>query len=76
MSKKETCVICGEKIEGWGNNPWPIKEHGECCDKCNNEKVIPARIDQLLHSQRQGLPYSGFVTIILVLIKEIKIWQI
>jgi len=52
MSKKETCVICGEKIEGWGNNPWPIKEHGECCDKCNNEKVIPARIDQLLHSQR------------------------
>lgn len=40
-----TCCICGKHIVGeWGNDPYPIREEGECCDKCNNEKVIPARL--------------------------------
>ncbi len=39
------CVICGKPIAGFGNNPWPVKEEGECCDECNQEHVIPARID-------------------------------
>ena len=43
----EICVICGEKIEGWGNAPWPIKEYGSCCDLCNMTYVIPARIAKL-----------------------------
>lgn len=47
----KTCCICGEKIEGWGNNPWPIKEDGECCDKCNYEKVIPARIKKMYSTE-------------------------
>lgn len=38
------CCICGKEFEGWGNNPWPIKQDGECCDTCNAEKVVPARI--------------------------------
>lgn len=44
-SKK--CVICGKNFTELGNNPFPIKKEGECCDKCNLEKVIPARINML-----------------------------
>lgn len=40
------CVICGMEIgeNEWGNNPWPIEDHGECCKECNENIVIPARI--------------------------------
>jgi len=41
------CVICGEEYEGYGNNPYPVKEEGECCDKCNLKVVVPERIRQL-----------------------------
>ena len=44
---QNVCCICGEKYEGYGNNPAPIKDYGKCCDKCNIEKVIPARIKAL-----------------------------
>ena len=44
---KNKCVICGEEYEGYGNNPYPVKDYGKCCDKCNLEKVIPARINAL-----------------------------
>lgn len=40
----KTCCICGHIFFGWGNNPYPIKEDGECCDKCNNLYVTPERI--------------------------------
>lgn len=29
---------------GWGHNPEPVKHDGRCCDKCNSEIVVPARI--------------------------------
>lgn len=38
------CCICGKEFEGWGNNPWPVKSEGLCCDDCNMEYVIPKRI--------------------------------
>lgn len=41
------CCICGKEVDGWGNNPWPVKEEGECCDDCNSNEVIPARIFQI-----------------------------
>ena len=43
MQPKETCCICGCEINGYGNNSEPIAI-GKCCDKCNQEKVIPERI--------------------------------
>lgn len=55
MSKeksKETCVICGKEFEGWGNNPYPVKEEGRCCDECNETKVIPARIMAMMKKGR------------------------
>lgn len=50
---EKVCCICGEKIEGYGNNPWPVKEKGECCDKCNYEEVIPARIRKLYEKSEE-----------------------
>lgn len=44
LDKVKTCCICGKEYTGWGNNPWPIKHDGYCCDKCNETKVIPARL--------------------------------
>ncbi len=55
MKKEETgftCCLCGKHSEGWGdkkqfgNNPQPLKDDGECCDECNNTKVIPERLKQ------------------------------
>lgn len=40
----ENCVICGEEIDGYGNNPTPVAENGRCCDSCNIKFVIPARL--------------------------------
>lgn len=49
MSKKvRKCVICGKALKkgDYGNNPEPIKPYssGVCCDECNRDKVIPARL--------------------------------
>tara|TARA_B100001248_G_C27218277_1_gene379044 strand:- start:290 stop:436 length:147 start_codon:yes stop_codon:yes gene_type:complete len=41
------CVICNQNIEGYGNNPKPIKEEGRCCDACNITVVIPSRMKYL-----------------------------
>ena len=48
-SKVKTCCICGEEIEGHGNNAEPYEE-GTCCDACNLKFVIPAR---LYHSSEE-----------------------
>ena len=45
---KKTCCICGKEFEGYGNNPYPVKDNGACCDQCNNDVVIPKRIENLL----------------------------
>jgi len=40
------CCICGKEFVGFGNDPWPLSEKRTdvCCDDCNYEKVIPARM--------------------------------
>jgi len=38
------CCICGKRINGYGNNPAPVKDEGVCCDKCNSTIVLAARI--------------------------------
>ena len=45
---RKTCCLCGGEFEGYGNNPAPVKESGECCGRCNAEKVIPARLEAAL----------------------------
>jgi len=44
---KDTCCLCGIEIRDYGNNASPVKD-GVCCDDCNRQKVIPARVKQML----------------------------
>lgn len=46
-AKEQFCCICGEPIDGYGNNPEPYTsaDDGRCCDSCNIRFVIPARLD-------------------------------
>lgn len=37
------CCICGKEIKGYGNSPFPIAGN-KCCDECNTNIVLPARI--------------------------------
>lgn len=43
--KTKICCLCGEEYKGYGNNPEPLASFTrKCCDKCNQELVIPARM--------------------------------
>ena len=46
-AKERYCCICGEPIEGYGNNPEPYMsaDEGQCCAGCNLKFVIPMRLD-------------------------------
>ena len=48
MHKIRKCCICGKPFRKgeWGNNPEPVKPYssGTCCDECNLDKVVPARL--------------------------------
>ena len=44
---EKTCCLCGGEVAGYGNNPATLKESGECCDRCNAEKALPARCEAL-----------------------------
>lgn len=47
------CSICGCDIQGYGNNSFPVRKDGNpCCNKCNVEKVIPARL-KLINDERK-----------------------
>ena len=43
-ANEHLCCICGKEILGYGNNPYPLKKEGRCCDECNL-LVIQARMN-------------------------------
>ena len=38
------CVICQKDFEGIGANPDPVSLFGVCCNTCDEQKVVPARV--------------------------------
>ena len=34
------CCICGEEHRGFGNNPYPLRDNGRCCDRCNGLVIV------------------------------------
>ena len=50
------CCLCGEYFTGWGNNPWPLVNTAfdRCCDACNAEKVIPARLERMNRKENKN----------------------
>ena len=53
-NQENVCCICGKKFTGWGNNPWPVvtDEDARCCDACNGEKVVPARLAMMFNKEK------------------------
>jgi len=50
------CVICNEIIipsitdqGGYGYNPAPVKMNGRCCEVCDQNIVIPTRIEDYIN---------------------------
>ena len=43
QTEEHTCCICGKTFYGPGNNPYPVKEEGECCDACQWDVVLKER---------------------------------
>jgi len=43
----------GEIVWDGGNNAEPIND-GRCCDTCNNEHVIPARLLMIMTQERSN----------------------
>lgn len=52
--ESETCCICKEPIKGYGNNAEPVCS-GRCCDKCNMDVVLPARVKAFRNSKNEEL---------------------
>lgn len=42
----QICCFCGAVINGHGSNPYPecTEADAVCCDECNLQIVVPARI--------------------------------
>lgn len=53
INETNTCILCGDSFYGMGANPSPLADSGECCDYCDNNLVIPARITQYMNSKKQ-----------------------
>ena len=51
MERVYQCVICHKKFTGYGNNPYPVKNRGECCDDCNRNVIIPARLKLIYNNK-------------------------
>lgn len=51
QKKQNVCCICKRTYEGFGNNPYPLRTRGRCCDECN-EQVIIARIIAMYENKK------------------------
>ena len=51
--EEKVCCICKRIFYGYGNNAYPLYDD-ICCDECNLEYVIPARIQQQNNKQNKG----------------------
>ena len=49
LDSEYVCCICGKTFNGYGNNPYPVSknENDKCCDQCNLDVVIPARLMEM-----------------------------
>ena len=51
--EQKVCSICQRNYTGWGNNPYPVN-NGRCCNDCNEQVVLPARIMMLFRERPRG----------------------
>ena len=53
MEETKICCICGQVFVGYGNDPWPVRMEGQCCNDCNMDQVIPARMLMLKEHEHE-----------------------
>ena len=46
MTNNKVCVLCDKHYEGYGCNPRPLADDGECCKDCDSN-VLQARLQQM-----------------------------
>ena len=56
----QICSICHGPYVGHGNNAWPFQA-GRCCDECNDQIVVPARI-ALIKKEEDTCPTGSRTT--------------
>lgn len=54
-SLENACCFCLEDFGLHGNDPWPLQEEGRCCDVCNRNLVIKARIQKYLEETQKDV---------------------
>jgi hypothetical protein len=47
------CVLCGDVVDGFGNNPYPLADGGKCCDSCNMD-VVGARLGMMIDAREKN----------------------
>ena len=47
------CVLCGDVVDGFGNNPYPLADGGKCCDSCNMD-VVGARLEMMIDAREKN----------------------
>lgn len=60
------CIICGNEISGYGNNPHPLchrSSTARCCDDCNN-LVLMARLSQFREDSADEISVERKVAIL------------
>lgn len=54
--ERGVCVLCNGLLDcKYGHNPVPVAESGRCCDKCNRDKVFPARVKAVIEENEKSL---------------------
>lgn len=48
-----SCCFCKQELKGFGNDPFPLRKNGRCCDSCNLQYVTLVRY-LLLQSKAEG----------------------
>ena len=58
LEKPEICILCGDEMTHLHDlcNPEPLAkyEDGRCCKLCDNEKVIPARLEMAIEYYKKA----------------------
>ena len=49
LELSQKCILCGVILKDLHdcNNAMPLRAEGDCCSRCNDDKVIPARMEEL-----------------------------
>ena len=69
-NKTNTCCLCGKEFYGYGNNPAPIENDGRCCDMCNSNYVVRARLLLMEPKTKNIIDRQRYAKIFYLYLKE------